>query len=262
MEEVDNEDAGAAASPSPAPNVGTPVASSTGAHTPVAMTPGAPAATPAPPVFVTPPSDADEYLDSDNDDVTPTFRIVDDVLGPATPPELAPRNLDAELYLQVGEEPRSFAEAEGDASWQKAMEEEMNSIMANKMWRLEALLAGHRAIGLNWVYKLKKNSAGEVVKHKARLVTKGYVQQQGVDFEEVFAPMARIESVRLLLALAAQEGWPVHHMDVKSAFLNGELQEEVYVRQPPSFVVKGQEDKVLRLHKQGRSQEFVQISNF
>ncbi|KAF0931465.1 hypothetical protein E2562_004588 [Oryza meyeriana var. granulata] len=97
--------------------------------------------------------------------------------------------------------------------------------------------------------KAAYDSYGEVIKHKARLVAKGYVQQPGVDFDEVFAPVARIESVRLLLALAAQEGWPVHHMDVKSAFLNGELIEEVYVRQPPGFTVAGHEDKVLRLDK-------------
>ncbi|KAF0921310.1 hypothetical protein E2562_003111 [Oryza meyeriana var. granulata] len=119
----------------------------------------------------------------------------------------------------------------------------------NQTWRLVPLPPGHRPIGLKWVYKVKKNAAGEVIKHKARLVAKGYVQQPGVDFDEVFAPVARIESVRLLLALAAQEGWPVHHMDVKSAFLNGELIEEVYVRQPPGFTVAGHEDKVLRLDK-------------
>ena len=79
---------------------------------------------------------------------------------------------------------------------------------------------------------MKKNSVGEIIKYKARLVAKGYVHQQGVDFEEVFAPVAQIESGRLLLALAAQEGWEVHHIDVKSAFLNSELQEEVYMRQP------------------------------
>ncbi|KAF0921712.1 hypothetical protein E2562_016986 [Oryza meyeriana var. granulata] len=114
---------------------------------------------------------------------------------------------------------------------------------SNQTWRLVPLPPGHRPIGLKWVYKVKKNAAGEVIKHKARLVAKGYVQQPGVDFDEVFAPVARIESVRLLLALAAQEGWPVHHMDVKSAFLNGELIEEVYVRQPPGFTVAGHEDK-------------------
>jgi hypothetical protein len=75
------------------------------------------------------------------------------------------------------------------------------------------------------------------------------VQQEGIDFDEVFAPVARMESVRLLLALAAQEGWRVHHMDVKSAFLNGDLKEEVYARQPAGFVIAGQEGKVLRLRK-------------
>ncbi|KAF0912209.1 hypothetical protein E2562_013164 [Oryza meyeriana var. granulata] len=82
---------------------------------------------------------------------------------------------------------------------------------------------------------VKKNGTGEVIRHKARVVMKGYVQQPGMDFDEVFAPVACIESVRLLLALAAQVWWRVHHMDVKSAFLNRELLEEVYVRQPPGW---------------------------
>ena len=80
-------------------------------------------------------------------------------------------------------------------------------------------------------------------------MARGFLQQEGVDFDDAFAPVARMESVRLLLALAAQEGWRVHHMDVKSAFLNGDLKEEVYVQQPPGFVIPGQEGKVLRLHK-------------
>jgi hypothetical protein len=80
------------------------------------------------------------------------------------------------------------------------------------------------------LYKAKKDEQGRIVKHKARLVAKGYVQNQGIDYEEVFAPVARIESIRLILAVAAHEGWRVHHMDVKSAFLNGDLAEVVYVR--------------------------------
>jgi hypothetical protein len=89
------------------------------------------------------------------------------------------------------------------------MLEEIESIENNKTWRLVTLRCGHRSIRLKWVYKLKKDAAGEVVKHMAQLVAKGYVQQQGVDFDEVFAPVAQIESMRLLLTLAAQEGWLV-----------------------------------------------------
>jgi hypothetical protein len=99
------------------------------------------------------------------------------------------------------------------------------------------------------VYKVKKDERGHIVKHKARLVAKGYVQHPGVDFEEVFAPVATLESVRLIVALAAHHGWEVHHMDVKSAFLNGDLEEVVYVSQPPGFAADGNEHGVYRLHK-------------
>jgi len=129
------------------------------------------------------------------------------------------------------------------------MMEEMASIEQNKTWKLVNLPHGHRPIGLKWVFKVKRDETGAIVKHKARLVAKGYVQQEGVDFDEVFAPVARMESIRMLLAVAAQEGWLVHHMDVKSAFLSGELKEEVYVRQPPGFVTVGHEGKVLKLQK-------------
>jgi len=125
----------------------------------------------------------------------------------------------------------------------------MDAIIANGTWSLAELPAGHRAIGLKWVYKVKRDQRGTIVRHKARLVAKGYVQRQGVDFEEVFAPVARLESVPLMLAITAHWSWPVHHMDVKSAFLNGDLQEEVYVSQPPGFVDKKSPGHVLRLHK-------------
>ena len=125
----------------------------------------------------------------------------------------------------------------------------MAPIEQNSTWKLVKLPRGHKAIGLKWVFKVKRDEQGTIVKHKAWLVAKGYVQQQGVDFGEVFAPVARMESVRMLLAVAAQEGWLVHHMDVKSAFLNGELKEEVYVQQPPGFIAAGHEEKVLKLNK-------------
>lgn len=136
-----------------------------------------------------------------------------------------------------------------DPLWCGAMIEELQSIKENKTWSLVTLPKGHRPIGLKWVYKLKHDEKGDIIKHKARLVAKGYVQRHGVEFDEVFAPVARMESVRVILILAAQLNWSVHHMDVKSAFLNGDLKEEVYVCQPPGFVRKGEEQKVLRLHK-------------
>ena len=98
---------------------------------------------------------------------------------------------------------------------------------------------GKKPIGLRWIFKLKKNSNGEIAKYKARLVAKGYEQKAGVDYEEVFAPMARMETVRLIIALAAHNLWYIHHLDVKSAFLNGDLEEVVYVKQPEGFIQKG-----------------------
>jgi hypothetical protein len=154
-----------------------------------------------------------------------------------------------ERCLLSAEEPRNVAEALDDEAWKAAMDDEMASIYDNNTWVLSTLPAGHRAIGLKWVYKAKRDPDGNIVKHKARLVAKGYAQRQGVDVDEVFAPVARMETVRLLLALAAHSRWEVHHMDVKSAFLNGELSEEVYVVQPPGYVTAGKEQMVLKLRK-------------
>jgi hypothetical protein len=107
------------------------------------------------------------------------------------------------------------------------------------------LPSGWCAIGLKWGFKVEKDECGIVVRHKARIVIKGYAQRQGIDYEEVFAPVACMEAVRLLLALAAQEGCQVHHMDVKMTFLNGDLQEEVLVVQPLDFIRPGAKHKVL-----------------
>jgi hypothetical protein len=206
---------------------------------------GTPASvTPAGVEFVSPPSHG-VYEDNDNDPNVPLrFRKLDDVLDSYD--ELQ----EQELMVAVGDgEPATFEEARCEQSWIKAMREEMASIEQNDTWTLVSLPRGHKAIGLKWVFKLKRDEVGNIVKHKARLVAKGYVQQPGVDFDEVFAPVARMESVRMLVAAAAQEGWFVHHMDVKSAFLNGELREEVYVQQPPGFVAAGHEGKVLKLKK-------------
>jgi hypothetical protein len=129
------------------------------------------------------------------------------------------------------------------------MQSEMDAIEKNCTWELANLPRGHSAITLKWVFKLKRDEAGAIVKHKARFVAHGFVQRESIDFNDTFAHVARMESVRLLFALAALEGWHVHHMDVKSAFLNDDLKEKVYVHQPPGFTIPGKEGKVLRLRK-------------
>ena len=114
--------------------------------------------------------------------------------------------------------------------WVKACEEEICSIEKNNMWVLVDLPKGFKAIGLKWVFKIKRNADGSINKYKARLVAKGYVQ-------------------RLVIAIAASRGWEIHHLDVKTAFLHGELKEEVYVKQPEGFEVRGEEGKVYKLRK-------------
>ncbi|GKC06953.1 retrovirus-related pol polyprotein from transposon TNT 1-94 [Tanacetum coccineum] len=113
----------------------------------------------------------------------------------------------------------------------------------------EDLPHGAKKVGVKWVYKTKYNENGEVEKYKARLVAKGYTQKCGIDYTEVFAPVARLETVRLVMSLAAQNDWVLFQLDVKSAFLHGELNEEVFIDQPPGYIKKGAEQKVYRLKK-------------
>jgi hypothetical protein len=126
---------------------------------------------------------------------------------------------------------------------------EEDSIEDNGTWSLIDLPPGRKTIWVKWVFKVKRDENEVVSKHKAHLVVKGYMQWHDIDYDEVFTPVARLDSLRLLIALAAHEGWEVNHMDVKSAFLNGDLQEEIYVEQPAGFIVARKEHKVLKLRK-------------
>ncbi|KAI5344133.1 hypothetical protein L3X38_012010 [Prunus dulcis] len=145
--------------------------------------------------------------------------------------------------------PEKFEEAVKDESWMKAMKDELNMIEKNDTWELVDRSMDKPVIGVKWVFKTKLNLDGSVQKNKARLVAKGYSQKPGVDYNETFAPVARLDTIRTLIALAAQKGWQLYQLDVKSAFRNGILEEEVYVDQLEVFVVKGSESKVYKLHK-------------
>jgi len=126
-------------------------------------------------------------------------------------------------------EPNNVAEVSQDEIWIKAMDEELNQIEKNQTWELVPRPKNKNVIGTKWVFHNKLNEDGKVVRNKARLVCKGYVQVEGIDFEETFAPVARLEAIRMFLALAFYKNFKVYQMDVKSAFLNGNLDEEVYI---------------------------------
>jgi hypothetical protein len=126
-------------------------------------------------------------------------------------------------------EPENYQEAFGDKAWQEAMKEELEVIEKNNTWELVERPIDKPVIGVKWVYKTKFHLDGTVQKHKARLVAKGYAQKSGIDYNKTFAPVARLDTIRTLIALAAQKGWKLFQLDVKSAFLNGVLKEEVYV---------------------------------
>ena len=129
------------------------------------------------------------------------------------------------------------------------MNDEIAATERNNTWELTNLLKGLKLIGVKWVYKTKLKANSEVDKYNARLVSKGYKQEFGVDYKEVFAPVARHDTIRLVIALASQHSWPIFQMDVKSAFLHGDLEEQVFINQPPGYVKIGDEHKVYKLKK-------------
>ncbi|GJY52050.1 putative ribonuclease H-like domain-containing protein [Tanacetum coccineum] len=146
-------------------------------------------------------------------------------------------------------EPRKVSEALEDESWVEAMQEELLQFKLQQVWVLVDLPNGAKVIGTKWVYRNKKDERGVVVRNKARLVAQGHRQEEGIDYDEVFAPVARIEAIRLFLAFASFMGFIVYQMDVKSAFLYGTIDEEVYVSQPPGFVDPEHPTKVYKVVK-------------
>ncbi|GKA92144.1 putative ribonuclease H-like domain-containing protein [Tanacetum coccineum] len=146
-------------------------------------------------------------------------------------------------------EPKKVIQALEDPSWIEAMQEELLQFELQKVWTLVDLPNGKRTIRTKWVFRNKRDERGIVVRNKARLVAQGYTQEEGIDYDEVFAPVAKIEAIRLFLAYASFMGFIVYQMDVKSAFLYGTIEEVVYVCQPPSFEDPHFLDKVDKVEK-------------
>ncbi|GJT29561.1 retrovirus-related pol polyprotein from transposon TNT 1-94 [Tanacetum coccineum] len=146
-------------------------------------------------------------------------------------------------------EPKNINEALKDENWVMAMQEELNQFKTNDVWELVPNPMDMTIIGTKWVYRNKLDENGVVTRNKARLVAQGYNQQEGIDYDETYAPVARLESIRILLAYACALDFKLYQMDVKSAFLNGFINEEVYVAQPPGFIDFAKPNYVYRLKK-------------
>ena len=142
----------------------------------------------------------------------------------------------------------AYASSEADY-WKDAVRNEMDSIMANGTWELTEHPYGCKPLGCKWVFKKKLRPDGTIEKYKARLVAKGYAQKEEEDFFDTHSPVARLTTIRVLLSLAASHGLLIHQMDVKTAFLNVEQKEEIYMQQPDGFVMDGPEGKVCKLVK-------------
>jgi hypothetical protein len=145
-------------------------------------------------------------------------------------------------------EPYIVEDALRDPDWVVAMQEELNNFTRNEVWHLVPR-PNQNVVGTKWVFRNKQDEHGVVTRNKAQLVAKGYSQVEGLDFDETYAPVARLESIRILLAYATYHGFKLYQMDVKSAFLNGLIKEEVYVEQPPGFEDSEYPNHVYKLSK-------------
>jgi hypothetical protein len=155
----------------------------------------------------------------------------------------APTALDAteklfpiHFYMSLASDPHSYTEAMGNPFWEAAMDEEYSALMENQTWDLVPLPKGRKLVRCRWIFQKNMAENGEISKYKSRLVAKGYSQVHGIDYTETFAPVAKMDSIRLVLAIAASRHWEVHHMDVKSDFIHGDMKEEIYMEQPQGYV--------------------------
>jgi hypothetical protein len=150
------------------------------------------------------------------------------------------------------DDPRTVKEvvnSEDSKLWNKAMVEEMDALDKNEAWDIVELPARRKSVGRKWFFKKKFNAQGKVEKYKARLVAKGYSQVNGIDFGEIFSPIAKLTSIRFLLSVVVAFDLEVEHVDVKTTFLHGDLEKEIYMKQPERFILKGKKELVCKLKK-------------
>src|SRR3954454_8629468 len=162
------------------------------------------------------------------------------------------KRLISDRTLFRDDDPSSYKEAMAGpdaAKWKEAMDSEMKSMYDNQVWNLIDHTPGTKTIGCKWIFKKKIDMDGNVQTYKARLVAKGYTQTQGIDYDETFSPVAKIQSIRILLAIASFHDYEIWQMDVKTAFLNGKLTENVYMVQPEGFINSKYPNRVCKLER-------------
>ncbi|KAL5494293.1 hypothetical protein EMCRGX_G015594 [Ephydatia muelleri] len=157
--------------------------------------------------------------------------------------------LKKKCNLSITEEPKCAEDALKEKKWRDAMKAEINSLHQHNVWDLVECPKGCKPVGSKWVFKVKTNADGSTERFKARLVAQGYTQREGLDYDETFSPVVRSESIRSVISLACKEGLKLHQMDVTTAFLNSELDQVIYMRQPEGFAADGQEHLVCPLKK-------------
>jgi Reverse transcriptase (RNA-dependent DNA polymerase)/gag-polypeptide of LTR copia-type/Integrase core domain/GAG-pre-integrase domain len=158
----------------------------------------------------------------------------------------------ARITTNIGSDTPTYREATAGqhaTEWKAATDSELASLVDAGTFTLCALPPGFKAIGGKWVLKIKRGAGGEIIKFKARFVAQGFLQRYGVDYVDTYAPVARIPSIRIIIALTAHHDWELHQMDVKSAYLNGDLEEEIYMHQPEGYAAPGKEQHVWKLNK-------------
>jgi len=153
------------------------------------------------------------------------------------------------LALLSSIEPQNVNEACKDECWVKAMNEELDKIEKSNTWELVPRPHDNNIIGTKWIFKKMQNQNGKVIKNKAKLIFKGYAQQEGIYFEDTFAPATRLEAIRMFLALSSFQKFKVYQMDVKYAFLNGDLEEELYIEKLDRFILRNDRKHVFQLIK-------------
>jgi histone deacetylase 1/2 len=145
--------------------------------------------------------------------------------------------------------PTSYRQALRDPNWHTAMLDEFNALLLNETWSLVPCPAGANVVTGKWIFRHKMNADGSLSRYKARWVVRGFTQQAGVDYGETFSPVVKPATIRVVLAIATSQAWPINQLDVKNAFLHGNLQETVYSQQPSGFVDSRFPHHVCRLNK-------------